>query len=51
MGSMHTNTLPDQIISDRENKIVTAPCYMFNTKISIIASEADKVIAELLSMM
>ncbi len=51
MGSMHTSTLSGQIISDRENKIVSAPCYMLNTKISTIASEAEKVIAELLSMM
>lgn len=51
MGAIHQNTSGSEIIIDKENKIVTSPCYMLNSPISIIAQGAENVIQALLEMM
>jgi enhancing lycopene biosynthesis protein 2 len=50
LGAMHQSTSADEIIVDRENKIVTSPCYMLNSPISVIASGAERVITSLLEL-
>jgi enhancing lycopene biosynthesis protein 2 len=51
MGATHLNSSGSEIIVDKENKIVTSPCYMLNSPISVIAQGAENVIVALLEMM
>jgi len=51
MGAIHQNTSGSEIIVDKENKIVTSPCYMLNSPISVIAQGAENVISALLKLM
>lgn len=50
LGAIHQNSSGSEIIIDSENKIVTSPCYMLNSPISVIARGAENVIATLLQM-
>jgi len=47
MGAEHQVTTGDDIVVDIENKIVTSPCYMLDSPISVIASGAEKVVQAL----
>ena len=40
-----------QIAIDRENKIVTTPCYMLNSRVDQVAEGADNLIRAMLEMM
>jgi enhancing lycopene biosynthesis protein 2 len=51
MGAIHQNTSGSEILVDKENKIVTSPCYMLNSSISVIAQGAENVITALLQLM
>lgn len=51
LGAIHQNTSGSEIIVDKENKIVTSPCYMLNSPISVIAQGAENVISALLKLM
>jgi enhancing lycopene biosynthesis protein 2 len=51
MGSIHQNTSGSEIIIDKENKIVSSPCYMLNSPINVIAQGAENVIIALLELM
>lgn len=49
-GSKHIETSNEDVIVDTENKIVTGPCYMLNATISEIASNTNKVVKALISL-
>ncbi|MBV5318340.1 MAG: isoprenoid biosynthesis glyoxalase ElbB [Desulfobulbaceae bacterium] len=51
MGAKHTPTLPGEIVIDRQNKLVTTPCYMLNSRVDQIADGADNLIKAMLEMM
>jgi enhancing lycopene biosynthesis protein 2 len=51
MGAIHQNTSGSEIVVDKENKIVTSPCYMLNSPISVIAQGAENVIVALIELM
>jgi enhancing lycopene biosynthesis protein 2 len=44
LGGKHEEKKHGEVAVDRKNRIVTAPCYMFNASLSEIAREADAVI-------
>ncbi len=50
MGAIHENTEQGQIAIDHDNKIVTTPCYMFNSTISQVFVGVEKLVSELLKM-
>jgi enhancing lycopene biosynthesis protein 2 len=51
LGATHQNTSDSEIVVDKENKIVTTPCYMLNSPISVIAQGAENVIKALIELM
>jgi enhancing lycopene biosynthesis protein 2 len=50
MDACHTTTIAGEIVVDKEHKIVTAPCYMLDSRIDQISEEANRVIKELLDL-
>jgi enhancing lycopene biosynthesis protein 2 len=50
MGAVTVNTLHGEVVVDHEHKVVTTPCYMLNSKISQILEGAEKLVAEILSL-
>lgn len=50
MGATHKNTVDSEVVIDKENKIVTTPCYMLNSPISTIAKGAENVIKALIEL-
>jgi enhancing lycopene biosynthesis protein 2 len=51
MGATHENTGEGQIVVDTDNRIVTTPCYMLDSRVDKIGEGADKLVAALLQMM
>ncbi|MDY0391262.1 isoprenoid biosynthesis glyoxalase ElbB [Desulfobulbus oligotrophicus] len=51
MGAHHQPTMQGEIAIDRDQKIVSTPCYMLNSRIDQIAEGADKLIRAMLEMM
>jgi enhancing lycopene biosynthesis protein 2 len=51
MGARHQPALQGEIAIDRENKIVSTPCYMLNSRIDQIADGTDTLIRAMLEMM
>jgi len=47
MGGKHVNRRHGEVALDRKNLIVTAPCYMLESTISEIATDADQVVREI----
>jgi len=50
MNACHTTTIAGEIIMDKEHKIVTAPCYMLDSRVDHISEEADRLIKEVLDL-
>lgn len=50
MGSRHQQTTHGEIVVDRENKIVTTPCYMLNARVDQIGEGADNLVKAVLEM-
>lgn len=50
MGAIHQETSPTEIIIDEENRIVTTPCYMYNSRVDQIAEGAEKLVKAVLRM-
>jgi enhancing lycopene biosynthesis protein 2 len=50
MGGKHHETSNGQVIIDKENKIVTAPCYMLDATVLQIAIDAENVVNAVLSL-
>ena len=51
MGSRHTTTLQGEITVDTDNKLVTTPCYMLDSRVDQIGQGADKLVKALLELM
>ncbi len=51
MGAKHQTTEADDIVVDSKNKIVSSPCYMLDSSISIVAKGAQNVIDALYKLM
>jgi enhancing lycopene biosynthesis protein 2 len=51
LGALHQITTGDEIVIDKENKIVTSPCYMLDSPLCIIAQGAENVIKALCKLM
>lgn len=50
-GAKHINSNSGDIVIDEKRKVVTAPCYMYDAKITEVATEADKVVKAVLDLM
>ena len=50
LGTKIINTDARSIVIDRDNKIVTTPCYMLDARISEISEGIDKLIQQLIRM-
>ena len=48
MGAVHRETSPTEIIVDEENKIVTTPCYMYDSRVDQVAEGAEKLVKAVL---
>ncbi len=49
-GAKHIKSSSGDIVIDKDRKVVTAPCYMFDAKITDVATEADKVVKAVLNL-
>lgn len=47
LGGTHENKHHGEVVIDRKNMVVTAPCYMLDSTISEIARDADEVVRAL----
>ena len=50
MGGKHSKTGHGEIVVDRENRLVTTPCYMLDSRVDHIADGAENLVKEILSM-
>lgn len=50
VGARHVDRKIDEVCIDEANRVVTTPCYMYDARISEIATGASKLVAELLKM-
>lgn len=51
MGAQHQQTMQGEVAVDRENRIVTTPCYMLNSRVDQIGQGADNLVRAMLEMM
>ena len=51
MGSRHTTALQGEITVDTDNKLVTTPCYMLDSRVDQIGQGADNLVKALLELM
>jgi enhancing lycopene biosynthesis protein 2 len=51
MGARHTPTWQGEIAVDRDNKVVTTPCYMLESRVDQIGQGADNLIKAMLDLM
>ncbi len=51
MGGRHTATLQGEITVDTDNKLVTTPCYMLDSRVDQIGEGADKLVKAMLELM
>lgn len=51
MGGIHKMAVGAEIVVDHENKIVSTPCYMHDTSISIVAQGAEDAIKAVFDLM
>lgn len=50
LGAVTVNTQHGEVVVDHEHKVVTTPCYMLNARISQILEGAEKLVAEIFSL-
>ena len=50
MGAQHKTTWQGEVCVDRDNKLVSAPCYMLDSRVDQIAEETDGVIESMLGL-
>jgi enhancing lycopene biosynthesis protein 2 len=51
MGATHQDTIDADVVIDLENRIITSPCYMHDTNITVVAEGAENVIRGLYDML
>lgn len=50
LGGEHVKTNHGEIVTDKENKVVTTPCYMLDASIGQVATGAENVVKAILKM-
>ena len=50
MGATHEKTTHGEIAIDRQNRVVTTPCYMLDARVDQIGEGAEKLVGALLEM-
>ncbi len=50
MGATHEKTTHGEIVIDKDNKVVTTPCYMLDAKVDQIGEGAEKLVLAVLEM-
>ncbi|NOU61860.1 isoprenoid biosynthesis glyoxalase ElbB [Marinifilum caeruleilacunae] len=50
LGATHVNTTHGEIVFDKENKIVTTPCYMLDATIAQIGEGAENVVKTIMAL-
>jgi len=50
MGATHTRTDHGEIVIDKQNKVVTTPCYMLDARVDQIGAGAEKLVLAMLDM-
>ncbi|MFZ2287652.1 MAG: isoprenoid biosynthesis glyoxalase ElbB [Bacteroidales bacterium] len=50
LGGKHENRKHGEVVIDRKNLVVTAPCYMLDSTISDIARDADEMVRAILEL-
>ncbi|WP_321515267.1 isoprenoid biosynthesis glyoxalase ElbB [Marinifilum fragile] len=50
LGATHINTSHGEIVFDKENKIVTTPCYMLDATIAQIGEGAENVVKTIMAL-
>jgi enhancing lycopene biosynthesis protein 2 len=50
MGATHEKTTHGEIVIDKDNKVVTTPCYMLDAKVDQIGEGAEKLVMAVLEM-
>ena len=50
LGATHVNTSHGEIVFDKENKIVTTPCYMLDATIAQIGEGAENVVKTIMAL-
>jgi enhancing lycopene biosynthesis protein 2 len=50
LGATHTETNHGEIVFDKENKIITTPCYMLDASIAQIGEGAENVVKAIMTM-
>ena len=50
MGAVHEKTTHGEIVIDRENKVVTTPCYMLDARVDQIGAGAENLVMALLDL-
>ena len=51
MGARHTSTRQGEIAVDADNKVVTTPCYMLDSRVDQIGQGADNLVKAMLELM
>lgn len=51
LGATHTNASHGEVVVDKQNKIVSTPCYMLDATITQVATGAENAVNELIKMM
>lgn len=50
MNARHESTMQSEIVIDKEQKLVTTPCYMLDARVDQIAEGADKLVQAILAL-
>jgi enhancing lycopene biosynthesis protein 2 len=50
MNARHESTMQSEIVVDKEQKLVTTPCYMLDARVDQIADGADRLIQAILAL-
>ena len=51
MGASHRTSLQSEVVVDKENRIVSTPCYMLDARVDQIGDGADHLVQEILHLM
>ncbi|MCI5147237.1 MAG: isoprenoid biosynthesis protein ElbB [Candidatus Electrothrix sp. AR3] len=51
MGGLHSTAWQGEVVVDRENKLVSTPCYMLDSRVDQIGQGADNLIQAMLEFM
>ncbi|PID76894.1 MAG: isoprenoid biosynthesis protein ElbB, partial [Deltaproteobacteria bacterium] len=50
MGAKHAASNHGEVVIDKENRLVTTPCYMLDARVDQIAAGAENLVSAMLDM-